>query len=52
MEVGIRGDGFIEIVDVGGVVFVVMQTHGSCVDKRFERIGGVGERGEGKGTFL
>jgi hypothetical protein len=30
-------------------MFVVMQTHGFRVDIRFERIGGVGKRGEGEG---
>ncbi len=50
MEVGVRGDGFVEVVDVGGVMFVVMQTHGFRVDIRFERIGCVGKRGEGEGT--
>ena len=48
MKVGIRGDGLVEIVDVGGVVFVVMQGHRLGIDIRFEGIGCVGERGEGE----
>jgi len=52
LEVGVRGDGFVEVVDVGGVMFVVMQTHGFRVDIRFERIGCVGKRGEGERAFL
>ena len=49
MEVGIRGDGFVEIVDVGSVVFVVMQSHRLGIDIRLEGIGCVGERGKGEG---
>ena len=49
MEVGVRGDGFVEIVDVGGVVFVVMQGHCLGIDIRLEGIGCVGKRGEGEG---
>ena len=52
MEVGIRGDGFVEIVDVGGVVLVVVQGHRLGIDIRLERIGSVGKRREGEGTFL
>jgi hypothetical protein len=39
LKVGIRGDGLVEIVDVGGVVFVVMQGHRLGIDVRFEGIG-------------
>jgi len=49
LEVGVRGDGFVEIVDVGGVVFVVVQSHRLGIDIRLEGIGCVGERGEGEG---
>jgi len=48
LKVGIRGDGFVEIVDVGGVVFVVMQGHRLGIDVRFEGVGCVGERGQGE----
>ena len=48
MKVGIRGDGLVEIVDVGGVVFVVMQGHRLGIDVRFEGIGRIGERRQGK----
>ncbi len=49
MKVRIRGDGFVEIVDVGSVVFVVMQGHRFGIDIRLEGIGCVGKRGEGEG---
>jgi len=49
LKVGIRGDGFVEIVDVGSVVFVVMQSHRLGIDIRLEGIGCVGKRGEGEG---
>jgi len=50
LEVGIRSDGFIEIVDVGRVVFVVMQGHCLGIDIRLEGIGCVVERREGEGA--
>jgi len=49
LKVRIRGDGFVEIVDVGSVVFVVMQSHRLGIDIRFEGIGCVGERRQGEG---
>jgi hypothetical protein len=45
LEVGIRSDGFVEIVDVGSVVLVVMKGHRLGIDIRLEGIGCVGERG-------
>ena len=48
LEVWVRGDGFVEIVDVGGVMFVVMQGHRLGIDIRFERIGCIGKRGQGE----
>lgn len=50
MEVGVRGDGFVEIDDVGSVVFVVVQSHRLGIDIRFEGIGCVGERRQGEGS--
>ena len=50
MEVGIRSDGFVEIVDVGSVVLVVMKGHRLGIDIGLEGIGCVGERGEGEGS--
>jgi len=40
----------VEIVNVGGVVFVVMQGHCLGIDIRLEGIGCVGERGQGEGS--
>jgi len=50
LEVGIRSDGFVEIVDVGGVVLVVMKGHRLYIDIRLEGIGCVGERRQGEGS--
>ena len=50
MEVGIRSDGFVEIVDVGGVVLVVMKGHRLYIDIRLKGIGCVGERRQGEGS--
>ena len=49
MEFGIREDGLVEIVDVGGVVFVVMQGHCLGIDIRLEGIGCIGERRQREG---
>ena len=40
---GFGGDGFVQIVDVGVVVLVVVDAHGFRVDVRFERAVCVGE---------
>ena len=42
-------EGGIELRHVAGVVLVVVNGHGRRVDVRFERVGGVGEIGEGVG---
>jgi len=49
LEVGVGGDGFVEIVDVGGMMFVVMQGHRLGIDIRLEGVGGEGERWQGEG---
>ena len=36
-EIGFAGDGFVDVGDVGGVMFVVMNFHRLRVDVRFER---------------
>jgi hypothetical protein len=48
-EVVVAGEGFVEVGDVGTVVFVVVDLHGLRVDVGFEGIEGVGERREGEG---
>jgi len=50
LKIGIRGHGFVEVVDVGGVVFAVVEGHGFGVDVGLEGIGWVGKRRKGEGT--
>jgi hypothetical protein len=50
LEIGIRGDGFVEVVDVGGVVFAVVEGHGLGIDVGLEGVGGVRERRKGEGA--
>ena len=45
-EVGLGGDGGVEVGDVGLVVFAVVDLHGGGVDGGLESVGGVGKRGE------
>ncbi len=40
-EVGLGGDGVVEVGDVGLVVFVVVNLHGGCVDGGFESVEGI-----------
>ena len=49
-EVGVAGDGGVEVVDVGGVVLVVVEVHGLGVNVGLEGVIGVGEWGEGEGA--
>ena len=49
LEVGIGSDGFVEIVDVSSVMFVVMQGHRFGIDIRLKGVGCVRERGQGEG---
>ena len=48
LEIRVRGDGLVEVVDVGGMVLAVMQGHGFRVDERFQGVGRVGEGRESK----
>ena len=48
LKVGIRSNGFVEIVDVSSVMFVVMEGHCLGVDIRFKGVGCVRERGQGE----
>ncbi len=50
LEVGVGGEGFVEVVNVGGVMFVVMEGHGFHIDERFEGGWGVGQRGKSERT--
>ncbi len=43
-EVGRALERLVQIGDVRGVMFVVMDFHRLSIDVRFERVGGVGER--------
>ena len=49
LKVGIGGEGFVEIVDVSSVMFVVMEGHCFGIDIRLEGVGGVGQRGQSEG---
>lgn len=49
LEVGVAGEGFVEIGDVGSVVFVVMDFHCLRVDVGFEGVEGVRQWREGEG---
>ena len=49
LKVGIGGEGFVEIVDISSVMFVVVQGHRFGIDIRFEGVGCVRERGQGEG---
>ena len=40
-EFRISGDGLVEVGDIGGVVFAMVDFHGSRVDVRFERVLGI-----------
>ncbi len=48
LKVGIGGEGFVEIVDVSSVMFVVMEGHRFGIDIRLEGVGGVGQRWQGE----
>ena len=48
LKVGKGGDGLVQVVDVGGVMFVVMQGHGLSIDVGFQGVGRVGEGRKGK----
>ena len=45
-----RSDGLVEVVDVGGMVFAVVEGHGFRIDIWLEGVGSVWERGEGEGA--
>lgn len=49
LEGGIGGDGGVEVIDVGLVMFAMVNFHGFGVDVGLECVEGVRERGEGKG---
>ena len=42
LEIGMGGEGFVEVVDVGGVMLAVVEGHGFGIDVGFERVGGIG----------
>ena len=41
LEIRVRGDGLVEVVDVGGMVLAVMQGHGFGIDIGLKGAGGV-----------
>ena len=50
LEIGMGGEGFVEIVDVSSVVLAVVERHGLGIDVGFERIGGIRKRGKSEGA--
>ena len=51
LEFRFAGDGVVDVGDIGGVVFAVMDFHGAGVDVGFERVEGESEFGEGVGHW-
>ena len=49
-QLGMSGDGGVEIIHVGLMVLVVMQVHGGRVEVRLQRVIGVGQRRQGKSS--
>ena len=50
LEVGVGGDGFVKVVDVGGVVLAVVKGHGFGIDEGFQGVGRVGQRRQSERT--
>ena len=46
VQPGMLVEGGIEVVDVGGVMLVMVQTHGLLVHERLERVVGIGQVGQ------
>ena len=50
MEIGVGSQGLVEVVDVGGVVFAVVEGHGFGIDVGFESVRSIRQRRKGEGT--
>ena len=50
LKVRVRSHGLIEIVDVGGVMFVVVERHGLRINIGFESVRSIRQRRKGEGT--
>ena len=50
LEIGMGGEGFVEIVDVSSVMLAVVERHGLSIDVGFERVGGIGKGRKGEGS--
>ena len=42
LKIGMGGNGLVEVVDVGGVVLAMVESHGLGIYVGFEGVGGVG----------
>ena len=50
LEVGMGGEGLVEVVDVGGVMLAVVERHGFGIDVGFEGVGRIGKGRENEGA--